>query len=106
MNHIIKYQKSIRNVGLAPRTPNHPFNAYNPMQRRNLQDINPLSVTLLEDAAHAMNPILGLEMKNAFKDHLKQASPVDETSAEKATSVQTNFINPYVKLQALYLSVH
>ncbi|RIA81879.1 hypothetical protein C1645_789399 [Glomus cerebriforme] len=55
---------------------NYPFKTYNPTQRRKLQDINPLSVktwtssrvTLLGDAAHAMNPVFGLGTNNAIKD--------------------------------------
>ncbi|CAG8574710.1 1616_t:CDS:2 [Racocetra fulgida] len=46
----------------------YPFRTYNPIRRRQLRDIDPLSVpdwkdgrtVLLGDAAHAMNPILGL----------------------------------------------
>ncbi|CAG8725450.1 4165_t:CDS:2 [Cetraspora pellucida] len=46
----------------------HPFRTYNPPRRRQLRDINPLSVppwnddriVLLGDAAHAMTPRLGL----------------------------------------------
>ncbi|GBB87544.1 hypothetical protein RclHR1_00140048 [Rhizophagus clarus] len=61
-------------------TPNdpekYPFRTYNPVQRRTLQDIDPLSVntwktsrvTLLGDAAHAINPVLGLGTNNAIKD--------------------------------------
>src|SRR5207249_5005035 len=52
-------------------------------QRRQMQDINPLSantwtssrVTLLGDAVHAMGPILGLGANNAIRDadNLSQA---------------------------------
>ncbi|CAI2170859.1 17061_t:CDS:2 [Funneliformis geosporum] len=68
---------------LAPKTSptdsekeNCPFKTYNPIQRRELRDIDPLSITtwtsnritLLGDAAHAMNPVLGLGTNNAFQD--------------------------------------
>jgi len=54
----------------------YPFKNYNPTQRRKLQDIDPLSVktwessrvTLLGDAAHAMNPVFGLGTNNAIRD--------------------------------------
>ncbi|PKY27646.1 FAD/NAD(P)-binding domain-containing protein [Rhizophagus irregularis] len=61
----------------APNDPEkYPFKTYNPTQRRKLQDLDPLSVntwkssrvTLLGDAAHAINPIFGLGTNNAIKD--------------------------------------
>ncbi|KAF0432013.1 FAD/NADP-binding domain-containing protein [Gigaspora margarita] len=54
----------------------YPFRTYNPPRRRQLRDINPLSVppwkndriVLLGDAANAMNPLLGLGVNNAIQD--------------------------------------
>ncbi|GES77268.1 hypothetical protein GLOIN_2v1784503 [Rhizophagus clarus] len=68
----------------APSNPKkYPFRTYNPVQRRTLQDIDPLSVdtwktsrvTLLGDSAHAINPLLGLGISNAIidADRLSQA---------------------------------
>jgi 2-polyprenyl-6-methoxyphenol hydroxylase-like FAD-dependent oxidoreductase len=87
---------------LVPKTtPNdpvkYPFKTYNPVQRRKLRDIDPLSVnawtssrvTLLGDAAHAMSPVLGLGANNAIHDadNLSQAllnySPKDFVSCIK-----------------------
>jgi 2-polyprenyl-6-methoxyphenol hydroxylase-like FAD-dependent oxidoreductase len=61
----------------------YPFKTYNPVQRREIRDVNPLSikswtssrVTLLGDAAHAMSSVLALGANNAIQDaeNLSQA---------------------------------
>ncbi|CAB5182270.1 unnamed protein product [Rhizophagus irregularis] len=66
---------------LAPKTiPNDPIKfplkTYNPIQRRMMRDIDPMSikswsssrVVLLGNAAHAISPILGLGANNAIQD--------------------------------------
>ncbi|CAG8805436.1 8737_t:CDS:2, partial [Cetraspora pellucida] len=68
--------KILSMVPLSQPDDKYPFKTYNPPRRRQLRDINPLSVppwkddriVLLGDAAHAMNPILGLGVNNALQD--------------------------------------
>jgi hypothetical protein len=90
---------------LAPKTiPNDPikfpFKTYNPVQRRMMQDIDPMSikswtssrVTLLGDAAHAMSPTLGLGANNAFQDADKLSQVL-----LKYTDNNISFIEEYEK---------
>ncbi|CAG8534864.1 4970_t:CDS:2, partial [Scutellospora calospora] len=63
-------------VPLSDSEKKDPSRNYNPPRRRQLRDINPLSVPpwkddriiLLGDAVHAMNPELGLGANNAITD--------------------------------------
>ncbi|CAG8722619.1 6057_t:CDS:2, partial [Racocetra fulgida] len=63
-------------VPLSHPGENYPFRTYNPPRRRQLRDVDPLSVPpwkddriiLLGDSAHAMNPLLGLGVNNALQD--------------------------------------
>ncbi|GBC08541.1 hypothetical protein RclHR1_00820008 [Rhizophagus clarus] len=90
---------------LAPKTiPNDPikfpFKTYNPVQRRMMRDIDPMSikswtssrVTLLGDAAHAMSPILGLGANNAIQDADKLSQAL-----LKYTENNISFIEEYEK---------
>ncbi|CAB5395269.1 unnamed protein product [Rhizophagus irregularis] len=90
---------------LAPKTiPNgpikFPFKTYNPVQRRMMQDIDPMSikswtssrVVLLGDAAHAMSPVLGLGANNAIQDADKLSQAL-----LKYTDNNISFIKEYEK---------
>uniref|UniRef100_U9SUH1 FAD-binding domain-containing protein n=1 Tax=Rhizophagus irregularis (strain DAOM 181602 / DAOM 197198 / MUCL 43194) TaxID=747089 RepID=U9SUH1_RHIID len=90
---------------LAPKTiPNDPikfpFKNYNPVQRRMMRDIDPMSikswtssrVVLLGDAVHAMSPILGLGANNAIQDADKLSQAL-----LKYTDNNISFIEEYEK---------
>ncbi|CAB4496278.1 unnamed protein product [Rhizophagus irregularis] len=79
---------------------NFPFKTYNPVQRRMMRDIDPMSikswtssrVVLLGDAAHAMSPILGLGANNAIQDADKLSQAL-----LKYTDNNISFIEEYEK---------
>ncbi|CAG8733715.1 12268_t:CDS:2, partial [Funneliformis mosseae] len=83
---------------VTPKDPEkYPFKTYNPTQRRNYRDINPSSVnpwtssrvTLIGDAVHAMNPILGLGTNNAIQDaDLLSQALINSSSEDFISSIQ------------------
>ncbi|CAI2166036.1 16072_t:CDS:2 [Funneliformis geosporum] len=87
---------------VTPKDPEkYPFKTYNPTQRRNYRDINPSSVspwkssrvTLIGDAVHAMNPILGLGTNNAIQD----ADLLSQALINSSTEVLISSIQVYEK---------
>ena len=95
---------------LVPReNPNnsekYPFKTYNPTQRRKLQDIDPRSVntwissrvTLLGDAAHAMNPLFGLGTNNAIEDADVLSQALLNYSPENYISCIQEYENEMIK---------
>ncbi|RIA91946.1 hypothetical protein C1645_736713 [Glomus cerebriforme] len=96
---------------LVPKTipdpEKHPFKTYNPVQRRMIQDIDPLSVsvnawtssrvTLLGDAAHAMSPVLGLGANNAIEDADKLSQALLNYSPENYISCIKQYENEMLK---------
>jgi 2-polyprenyl-6-methoxyphenol hydroxylase-like FAD-dependent oxidoreductase len=85
--------------------PKFPFKTYNHVQRRKLRDIDPLSVnvwessrvTLLGDAVHAMNPILGLGANSAFKDAEILSQALLNYSPENYISCIKGYENEMIK---------
>jgi 2-polyprenyl-6-methoxyphenol hydroxylase-like FAD-dependent oxidoreductase len=78
---------------------------YNPIRRRKMQDIDPLSVntwtsnriTLLGDAAHAMSPVLGIGANNAFQDAYVLSQALLNYSPENYISCIKEYENEMLK---------
>ncbi|RGB42778.1 hypothetical protein C1646_809754 [Rhizophagus diaphanus] len=90
---------------LVPKTTSDPSKTYNPIQRRKMQDIDPLSVntwtsnriTLLGDAAHAMSPVLGLGANNAIEDAEVLSRALLNYSSENYISCIKEYENDMLK---------
>jgi 2-polyprenyl-6-methoxyphenol hydroxylase-like FAD-dependent oxidoreductase len=96
--------------GLAPKavpkgSENYPFKTYNPIQRRKVRDIDPLSinswtssrVTFIGDAAHAMSPLLGLGTTNAIQDAEALSQTLLNYSPENSISCIKEYENKILK---------
>jgi len=89
----------------TPDPKKYSFKTYNPVQRRKMQDIDPLSintwtsnrVTLVGDAAHATSPVLGVGANNAIQDAENLSKALLNYSSENYISCIKEYENEMLK---------
>ncbi|CAB4379164.1 unnamed protein product [Rhizophagus irregularis] len=90
---------------MTPDSKKYPFKTYNPLRRRKMRDIDPLSintwtsnrVTLLGDAAHATSPVLGIGANNAIEDAEALSKALLNYSPENYISCIKEYENEMLK---------
>ncbi|CAB5192794.1 unnamed protein product [Rhizophagus irregularis] len=90
---------------MIPDSKKYPFKTYNPLRRRKMRDIDPLSintwtsnrVTLLGDAAHATSPVLGIGANNAIEDAEALSKALLNYSPENYISCIKEYENEMLK---------